>query len=74
MFEGYYSNFCDLLNRVELSEWHCPVPLEVWTGIAQALADASGYRIVLQAAITEPVNDAPNTHRITGHREIARAS
>lgn len=32
----------------------------MWTGITQALADASGYRIVLQAGVTEPVNDASN--------------
>jgi len=73
IFEGHYSKFCDLLNSVELSEQYGPVPLEVWTGIAQALADASGYRIVLQAGITEPVNDAPNTYRIAGYCEIARA-
>jgi hypothetical protein len=47
-----------------------PVPLEVWTGIVQALADASGYRIILQAAILEPIEDSPDMMRTVGQREI----
>jgi hypothetical protein len=73
IFEDHYSNFSDLLHRAELSEQYGPVPLEVWTGVAQALPDTSGYRIVLQAEILEPISDAPNTYRIVGHREIASA-
>lgn len=35
------------------------IPLEIWAGIAQALADASGYRVNLQAQVFEPVEDDP---------------
>ena len=73
IFYDHYSNFCELLQRAELSAYDCPVPLEVWTGILQAVADASGYRIVLQAEILEPLSDDQNTLRIVGHREIASA-
>lgn len=37
------------------SEEDDPIPLEVCTGIAQGLADASGFRVILQAAILEPI-------------------
>ena len=73
IFDDHYSNFCDLLQRAELTAHDCPVPLEVWTGVLQALADASGYRIVLQAEILEPLSDDQNTLRVVGHREIASA-
>ena len=48
-----------------------PVPLEVWTGIAQAVADASGYSVTLRAEILEPVKNSPGTSRTVGKRDIA---
>jgi hypothetical protein len=61
----YYLKFCELI-RIEVPE--DPFPLEMWTGIAQALADASGYRIVLQAGIMSGTRD---TLRLVGYREVA---
>ena len=42
------SQFSQVLENLGLlSEFAgTPVPLEVWTGIAQALADASGYSVI----------------------------
>jgi hypothetical protein len=48
-----------------------PVPLEVWTGIAQALADGSGYSVILNAEILEPIKDSQGAYRRVGKREIA---
>jgi hypothetical protein len=39
-------------------------------GVAQAMADASGYRVVLQAVIVQPTADDPKIEHIVGHREI----
>jgi len=47
--------------------------LEAFTGIAQALADAPGYRIVLQVDLVEPVVGEPGTERIVGYHEVASA-
>jgi len=49
------------------------VPLEAWMGIAQAIADASGYRVVLEGAVMKELNDNPGTFQIVGHVEIAAA-
>jgi hypothetical protein len=46
--EDYASQFSKTLENLGLfSEFAGtgPVPLEVWIGIAQALADASGYKV-----------------------------
>jgi hypothetical protein len=50
-----------------------PVSLQAVEGAAQALADASGYRVVLQAAVVEPIEGEPNMCRIVGQREVAAA-
>ena len=45
VIEEYFSQFSQILENLGLlSEFAGtgPVPLEVWTGIAQAMADASG--------------------------------
>ncbi len=75
--EGYYSQFSQILENLGLfSEFAGtgPVPLEVWTGIAQALADASGYSVILKAEILEPSRDDPETYRSVGKREIAKVT
>lgn len=63
------------LEQAGLSEMHDsdPVPLEAWSGVAQALADVSGYRVILQTTITESVETDHKTYRIIGHREVANA-
>jgi len=70
--EDYHITFGKLLGEFGLFEDgdSGPVPLEVWRGVARAIADASGYRVVLQAAIVQPTGDDPNVERIVGHREI----
>ena len=69
----YYCEGSEILGNLGLFselESDGPVPLEVWTGILQALADASGYWITLQAAIVEPIEDNPDMMRTVGQREI----
>ena len=72
----YYDNFSDALERQKVFselDHHRDVPMEFWTAMAQVLADASGFRITLQAAILEPVQDDPDTSQIVGHREVTVA-
>jgi hypothetical protein len=74
IWDEYYSGGSDILAILGLfSEFESqgPIPLEVWTGIVQAIADASGYRIILQAAIVEPIEDNPDMMRVVTQREIA---
>jgi len=57
--------FCDLLQELGLDEEeNGPIPLQVWEGIAQAIADFSGYRISIQAAVFGPVNEKGVLHLI----------
>ncbi len=69
--EDYYFAFFEFLAELNLSDNDCPIPLKLWTAIAQAFADASGYRIGLQAVVLEPVNGEPTSYRGVGHREVA---
>ena len=71
--DDYHIRFSGILDKLGFSEgWGGdPVPLEVWTGIAQALADASGYHFILQAELLEPIKDSPGMCRSVGRREIA---
>lgn len=69
--EDYQFAFFEFLNQINLPDTDCPIPLKRWTAIAQAFADASGYRIDLQAAVFEPVNGEPTSYRAVGHREVA---
>jgi hypothetical protein len=69
--EDYYFAFFEFLAKINLSDNDCPIPLKLWTAIAQALADASGYRISLQAVMLEPINGEPGSYGFVGHREAA---
>jgi hypothetical protein len=74
IMDEYYWEGSAILGTLGLfSEFEsgCPLPLEIWTGIVQAIADASGYRITLQAAIVEPIEDNPDMMRTVRQREIA---
>jgi hypothetical protein len=73
--DQYYLKFCDLLNELNLYDdgKDGPITLETWMGIAQAIADASGYTVTLQAALTEPLPNDASTGRITGLRDVAVA-
>jgi len=71
--DQYYCEGSEILGTLGLfSEFEsgCPLPLEIWTGIVQAIADASGYWITLQAAIVEPIEDNPDMIRTVRQREI----
>jgi hypothetical protein len=71
--EHYYLKMFNLLEQIGLNEPNVgPVPPEIWFGIAEAIADCSGYHVVLQAEILEPTEE-PNTYRTVGRREIATA-
>jgi hypothetical protein len=69
--EDYYFAFFEFLAKINLSDSDCPIPSKLWTAIAQAFADASGYRIGLQAVLLEPVDGEPTHYRAVGHREVA---
>jgi hypothetical protein len=74
VIDEYYWKFSQILENLGLFSELAgagPVPLEVWSGIAQALADASGYSVILKAEILEPSTDDPKTYRSVGKREIA---
>lgn len=62
-----------LSEQLGFSEEDAPIPLEVCMGIAQGLADASGFRVVIQAAILEPIEGEPNRLQEVGHREVGAA-
>ena len=51
--DEYHVKFAELFAELNLYDDgnDGPIPLETWLGIAQAVADASGYRVVLQAAM-----------------------
>ena len=59
--EEYYQTFIDFANRLGISERQGIVPMEIWKGLAQALADCSGYTIVLQVDIIVPTTASPET-------------
>ena len=71
--EDSYDTFFEFLAKCGLSDADGPVPLEVWSGIAQAFADASGYRVGLEAEILEPIDGEPLAYRSIGKVEVASA-
>ena len=72
LFYEYYERFLELFNDFEVGYGHDhPTPLEIFSGIAQALADVSGYRIVLQVELLEPIAGDPDRLRVVGNQEVA---
>ncbi len=69
----YYFKFCDALSQLGISEDSGPIPLEVWAGLAQALADASGYRVILQASVLKADPENPQIYQRVAHRDVAIA-
>jgi hypothetical protein len=67
----YYFAFWELLDRLDLPHSENPVPLTLWVAMAQAFADASGYRISLQGAVLKPRDAEQIEYRIVGYREVA---
>ena len=66
--DQYYFDFCEAIAQVEP---HRAPPLETWLGLAHAFADACGYRIVMQAAIFEPLEGEPKSVCLTGWKDVA---
>lgn len=73
--EEYYLGVQPFLDKLHLFDGDNdpPNPLEVWKGIIQAIADYSGCRVVLKAAILAPTPEDPKRSTIIGHRQIAAA-
>ena len=73
--ERHYRFFTELLATLGLSEFENgdPVPLELWRGLSQAAADASGYRVSFQAAVLESTPGDQTQEKIVGYREVASA-
>lgn len=69
--EDYQFAFLELLAQLNFPDTDNPIPLKLWVAIAQAFADASGYRIGLQAVVVEPIDGEPTSYRAVGHREVA---
>jgi len=72
----YYGRCSDFLASIglhsELDDKES-VPLEIWVGIAKALADASGFRVSLQVQVNEPIKNDPRRFKNAGLREIEAA-
>lgn len=71
--EDYCDTFFELFDDLGIGYGHAPVPLEAVEGIALALVETFGYRVVLQAAIVEPIEGEPNASRAVRYREIFSA-
>lgn len=72
--EEYYHAFFQFLAKLgsfSETDGPRPVPLKLWAAMAQAFADTSGYRIVLQAVVHEPIEGEPGCYRTVGHRDVA---
>jgi hypothetical protein len=71
--DEYYDKCVELIDDLGMFELDSDgsVPLEVWTGIAQALADATGCRVILQSHIIDADKEGPDSENVVGYREVA---
>jgi hypothetical protein len=71
--DEYYDKCVELLEDLGMLEPgdDGPVPIEVWAGIAQALADATGCRVILQSHIIDAEREGPDSEKVVGYREVA---
>jgi hypothetical protein len=49
------------------------VPFEVWKGIVQVIADASGYRVTFEAVMKQDTDDR-NRFWVVGHHKVANST
>jgi hypothetical protein len=70
----YHEKMSEILSKLRLFDLDNdpPHPLEVWKGIAQAIADHSGYRVVLEAEVLERSIADPTRATVVAHRELAK--
>jgi uncharacterized LabA/DUF88 family protein len=71
--DDYYYRAYAFLSQQGLPDFEGRVPVEVWTAILQAIADTSGYSIVLEAEVLEPTERA-DVYTSVGHKVIVRCS
>ena len=71
--DEYYQHAYDFPSRVGLSEYEVCIPMEIWAGIAQAIADASGYTVQLRAELLEP-GKRTDEYVSVGQRVVFNAS
>jgi len=67
----FHEKFCYVFGRHGLGYSDPSVPLAVWMGVAQAMADASGYAIAIQVTKVKPDDEKPDTSRFIGYRQVA---
>jgi hypothetical protein len=73
IIEDYLDTFLEVFDDLKIGPSYPPVPVEVLDGIAIAFANASGYRVVLEADIKQPVKGKRNVYRTVGHRTVVVA-
>jgi hypothetical protein len=73
IIENYLDMFFEIFDDLKIGSSYPSVPVEVLKGIAIAFAHASGYRVILQGDIDEPVEGKPNTYRTVGHEVVVVA-
>ena len=71
--DEYYDKCVELIDCLGMFELDNdgPEPLEIWAGIAQALADATGCRVILQSHIIDADKEGPDSEKVVGYREVA---
>ena len=67
----YSMKFIDFAKQVGAGDADRAGPIEVWKGIASALADCSGLRVVLQAPVLALSEDG-KYYRCDGYQEVFR--
>lgn len=73
IIEDYLDTFFEIFDDLNIGSDYPPVPVEVLQGIAAAFANASGYRVILQADIEEPVKGKRNSYRTVSHKTVVVA-
>lgn len=73
IIEDYLATFFEIFDDLRIGPSYPSVPVEVFQGIAIAFAQASGYRVILEADIKEPVKGKRNIYRTVGHRTVVVA-
>ena len=71
--EEVYLMACDFLSCVGPPDFEGKIPLEIWAGIAQAIADNSGYTVLLRSELFEPAQET-DTYVSVGQQDEFCAS
>lgn len=71
LIDEAYFKFCEVFDERDFVDEPENAPLEPWIGINEVLANVSGYKVVLQAAIVEPTSDDEDILQFKGYAEVA---